>query len=90
MKLELIHSSAAGGYTCYRAKLKDSIWKIYIPSRELVHREVYNKPTIKLPTEKMVAYTARIPLDGSEHVCHKCFKTYPKHQYQKHAKRYHK
>jgi hypothetical protein len=88
MKLELIRRSSRNDYTCYRVRLDDKFyWKIYLPTNALAKEKHY---MTHLPVERMVVFTAKMPVDDSLHMCHKCFKTYPRFQYAKHAKRYHK
>jgi hypothetical protein len=84
MKLELIRRSERSDYVCYGTKMESKysaqIWKIYLPRMAMR----YNTP------ERMVVFCAMESLDPNEHICHTCQRHYPKHQYAKHAKRYHK
>lgn len=81
MKLELIRRSERRDYTCYGVKIsEDKIWKIYLPTTALS----------RFPPERFITFVSMQPIDPEKHLCHKCGKLYPKHQYAKHAKRFHK
>lgn len=85
MKLELIRRSWREDYVCYASALDkhgrpNKIFRIYFP-RYVSHR---------YPPERFIVFCTVVDADESKHTCRKCGKTYPKYQWQKHKKRFHK
>lgn len=86
MKIELIRRSERTDYVCYGTNLEkhgrpNKLFKLYIP--RLVMR-YYSPP------ERFIAFCSVTDIDESKHTCRKCKRTYPKYQWQKHRKRFHK
>lgn len=87
MKLELIRRSERTDYVCYGSNLekhgrKNKLFKIYLPSY-IFHNH-------RFAPERFIIFCSVTDMDETKHICHKCFKTYPKYQYAKHAKSSHR
>ena len=72
-------------YVCYGTDLEKhgrpgKIFKMYIP-RGIMHY---------YPAERFITFCSVTDIDETKHTCRTCNKTYPKHQYAKHAKKFHK